>query len=98
MSAAAKVRPPKRGSAARMVAVLGKCLACLVLQLVGAGLQLLGLQLDPLARRRDISGALSDLLKLLHLLFVREIEGVSRVFDSVENFVRLRLHDPCQAL
>ena len=89
--------PPGERLAGEVLAVLAEGRACLILQLVGARLELLGLELDPLAGGRDVGDAPAHLLELLELLLVGEIERLAGVLDAVEDLVRLRLHDAAQA-
>ena len=82
----------------QVLAVLRERLACLVLQLGGGLLQLLGLELDALLRGRDIGEAPLHLLQLLDLLLVGEIERLARILRLVEDLVCLGLDDVRQAL
>ena len=81
--------PPGQGLTGQVLVALPKGGLGLVLQLVGLLLQRLGLQLDPLARRRHVRHATADLLELLELLLVGQVERVPRVLHLVEGLVRL---------
>jgi len=76
---------------ARGLVALGESGLGLVGQLVALGLQLLGLDLDALARGGDVGDGALDLGQVLELLFVGEIERLARVFHLVERGVGLRL-------
>ena len=62
-------------------------------QLVGLGVQLVGLQLDPLPAGGDVGDAPPDLLQQLQLPLVGVVEGLARILDLVQGLVGLGPED-----
>jgi len=77
-----------RASRAGLVALAEGRLG-LGLELVRTGLQLRGLQLDPLLGRGDVGDAPADLLEALQLLLVREVQGLPRILGLSSNLLVL---------
>ena len=97
-SCGAEGRPPGQGLAGQVLAVLGQGVLGLLLQLVGLGLELGGLELDPLLGRGDVGHAAPDLLEVLQQLLVGEVEGLPGVLRLVQELVGLGLENPGHAL
>ena len=64
----------------------------LIGQLVGLGVQLIGLELDPLTTGRHIGDAATDLLQQLELALVGVVEGLPRI-EFVQGLVGLGTED-----
>ena len=71
----------------------GERLAALPLELVRLLLELLHLQLEALARGRDVGDAAAYLLQHLELSLVGVVERLARVLGAVESLVRLGAED-----
>ena len=86
------------GLAGQILVVLRERCFGLVLEFGGLRLELIGLELDPLLGGGDIGDGLAHLGELLELLLVGEVEGLARVFHSIERLVGLGLEDGLHAL
>jgi hypothetical protein len=76
--------PPRQGLPGQVLVALGQGRLGLGLELVRTGLQLGGLQFDPLLGRGDVGDAPADLLEALQLLLVREVQGLPWILGLVQ--------------
>ena len=79
--------------AGQVLAALRERLAGLRVELDDLLLELVGLHLEALLRRRDVGDALLDVLEQLQLLVVAVVERLGRVLGTVEGLRDLRLYD-----
>ena len=87
-----------QGLAGEVLAAGGERLPALPLELVGLLLELLELQLEALARGRDVGHAAAHLLQHLELALVGVVEGLARVLGAVERLVGLGTEDQLEPL
>ena len=85
--------PPGQRLAGQVLAADLEGLLRLIGQLVGLGVQLVGLQLDPLTAGRHIGDAAADLLQQLELALVGVVEGLARILELVQGLVGLGTED-----
>ena len=82
----------------QVLSVLGQGVLRLLLELVGLGLELGGLEFDPLLGGGHIGHAAADLLEVLQELLIGEVQGLSRIFCFVQQLVGLGLENSGHAL